>query len=261
MVTAPGDGPIFPGGISVSGLSVYPWPAPDGICGGSSHVHLACTEAYVVVDGQGELQTLTTSGFDRIPLSAGSIVWFAPGTIHRAVNLDGRLRVMVLMQNQGLPEAGDAVLTFPPEVLADHDRYRAAAALAGDSTSDTASHAASHAADERAARDRRDLAITGFQELADAVRAGDTAPLRRFYQQAVALVAGRAAGWADIVRAGPERAVADTFEHVTAVRAGNIDHLLRATAAVRRPPGPDDRRFGMCGRLDTYDLRAGGPTG
>lgn len=252
MVTAAGDEPVFPGGTSVSGLSVYPWPAPDGICGGSSHVHLACTEAYVVVDGQGELQTLTMSGFDRIPLSAGSVVWFAPGTIHRAVNTDGRLRVIVLMQNQGLPEAGDAVLTFPPEVLADRERYRAAAALAGDGTSDTASHAAG----ERAARERRDLAITGLAELVDAVRAGNTAPLRRFYQQAVALVADRAAGWADIVRAGPERAVADTVEHVTAVRAGHIDHLLRATAAVRRPPEPDERRFGMCGRLDTYDLRA-----
>ena len=31
------------------------------------------------------------------------------------------------MSNAGLPEAGDAVMTFPPEIVADPDRYRAAA--------------------------------------------------------------------------------------------------------------------------------------
>lgn len=35
----------------------------------------------------------------------------------------------VLMQNSGLPEAGDAVLAFPPEVVADPERYATAAAL------------------------------------------------------------------------------------------------------------------------------------
>ena len=32
--------------------------------------------------------------------------------LHRAVN-DGDLQVVVVMRNSGLPEAGDAVLTFP----------------------------------------------------------------------------------------------------------------------------------------------------
>lgn len=35
------------------------------------------------------------------------------------------------MENSGLPEAGDAVLTFPPDTVADPGRYRAAAAFPG----------------------------------------------------------------------------------------------------------------------------------
>ncbi|HJP80470.1 MAG TPA: cupin domain-containing protein [Pseudonocardiaceae bacterium] len=125
-----GGEPIFPGGTGVSGLSVYPWAAEDGVCGGSPHLHLACTEAYVVVGGRGAVQTLTAAGLTETPLSAGTVVWFSPGTIHRAVNHDGALRIVVLMQNSGLPEAGDAV-------------------FAG-------------VVDEASARARRDLAVRGF---------------------------------------------------------------------------------------------------
>jgi mannose-6-phosphate isomerase-like protein (cupin superfamily) len=123
------EAPFFPGGTAVSGLQVYDWPADDGLSGGSPHVHLACTEAYVVVGGEGTLQTLTVQGPSQIPLRPGTVAWFGPGTIHRAVNGDGALRVVVLMQNGGLPEAGDAVLTFPPEVLANPAAYNAAASL------------------------------------------------------------------------------------------------------------------------------------
>ena len=50
------------------------------------------------------------------------------GTIHRLVN-EGDLRLFVVMQNADLPEHGDAVLTFPPEILADSDAYARAATL------------------------------------------------------------------------------------------------------------------------------------
>ena len=124
MVTTMVDMPVFPGGTAVSGLKVYEWAADDGLCGGSPHVHLACTEAYVVVSGEGALQTLTAQGLSEIPLRAGTVAWFGPGTIHRAVNGDGSLRVVVLMQNGGLPEAGDAVLTFPPTCWPTRRRMR-----------------------------------------------------------------------------------------------------------------------------------------
>ncbi|MBA2573227.1 MAG: cupin, partial [Nocardioidaceae bacterium] len=32
---------LFPAGTSVSHLAVYDWSSPDGLRGGSAHVHLA----------------------------------------------------------------------------------------------------------------------------------------------------------------------------------------------------------------------------
>jgi mannose-6-phosphate isomerase-like protein (cupin superfamily) len=232
-------GPIFPGGTAVSGLSVYPWEAADGVCGGSPHVHLTCTEAYVTVGGTGAIHTLTTSGFRETPLAEGEVVWFSPGTIHRAVNHDGRLRVIVVMQNSGLPEAGDAVFTFPPHILADPDAYQRAATLS--EPTDTA------------ARTRRDLAVEGFQVLAAHARRGDFEPLTDFYRAAVALKRDLVDGWEKIWESGPAEAVRRTGDHLAGLRAGRIDHLL--AAGVRDAPAPPERAFGMCGRLDTYPVR------
>ena len=39
----------LPGAVGVTHLRVYDTPAPDGVPGGSPHVHFACTEAYVTV--------------------------------------------------------------------------------------------------------------------------------------------------------------------------------------------------------------------
>lgn len=57
----------LPGGVAVSHLSVYDWPAADGVCGGTPHMHLTCSEAYVVGGGRGAVQTLTTSGYEVTP--------------------------------------------------------------------------------------------------------------------------------------------------------------------------------------------------
>ncbi|MCF6521908.1 cupin domain-containing protein [Streptomyces sp. JJ36] len=257
MTPAP-EPPAFPGGTGVSGLSVYDWPAADGLCGGSPHVHLVCTEAYVVVAGAGRLQTLTAAGTAETPLRPGTVVWFGPGTVHRAVN-DGGLRAVVVMQNSGLPEAGDAVFTFPSGVLADPEAY-AAAARAGDA---------------REARRRRDLAVAGFRALAgrtgDGVAAGadgggtdgggghGAAALEEFHRQALALRAGRLTEWEEVWRAGARQAADRTAAQLAALRAGDTGHLRTAAVAVREPPGTP--RWGMCGRLDTYDLTPGGATG
>src|SRR6202042_786277 len=101
----------------------------------------------------------------------GVIAWFSPGTVHRAVNVDGALQVVVVMQNSGLPEAGDAVLTFPPEHLESPQSYRRAAKVEN----------------EDDARRRRDLAVEGYLALADAVAAGKPELLTEFYRQAVHL--------------------------------------------------------------------------
>lgn len=236
----------FPGGTAVSGLAVYDWATEDGLCGGSPHLHTVCTEAYAVVGGIGSLQTLTRAGFQEIPLQAGSVVWFTPGTIHRAVNTDGSLHVLVVMQNAGLPEAGDAVLTFPPEIVSDPQTYRAAASLAPG--------AASHASGADAARRRRDLAISGFLQLKRCAQDGDFAPLEAFYRQAAALVSGRLTEWRALVDRGPAAAVRRTQEQLDALAAGRIDHLLEAEFRSEQAPEPDDRAWGMCGRLDTYRI-------
>ncbi len=84
--------PEFPGAIGISKLNAYPWSTAAGEHGGSPHMHLACTEACVVVSGRGRLQTLNRSGPATRPLGRGDVVWFTAGTIHRALRLEQLVR-------------------------------------------------------------------------------------------------------------------------------------------------------------------------
>jgi mannose-6-phosphate isomerase-like protein (cupin superfamily) len=221
----------LPGAIGISQLRVYDWPSADTLCGGSPHMHLACTEAYAVIGGEGAVQTLTAGGFLSTSLSAGEVVWFTPGAIHRLVNKND-LRIVVLMQNAGLPESGDAVFTFPPDVLADPRAYAAA------STVDPLDA-------ETSVKRRRDLAIAGFTAL---VGAG-AAELAAFHRAAGALVAPKIADWRTKWREGPVAAVERTGLQLDALAAGDVSHL--AEGAVYR--GESSPAWGMCGRLDRYD--------
>ena len=80
----------FPGATALTMLDVYDWIAPDGLPGGSAHVHLASAERYVVLTGQGRLQTPDRSGYAESDLRPGAVLWFTPGVIHRLVNEAGR---------------------------------------------------------------------------------------------------------------------------------------------------------------------------
>ncbi|MEU4626733.1 cupin domain-containing protein [Actinoplanes sp. NPDC023801] len=220
----------FPGGTSVTRLSVY------SEHGGTPHLHTVSTEAYLVVGGSGLLQTLDTGGLRETPLSAGTTVWFPPGTIHRAVD-HGDLDVVVIMSNAGLPEAGDAVMTFPAEVVADRERYRAAARLDGDP--------------DRAVRRRRNLALEGFQQLVEATEKGEPEPLERFYDAAAALVRPALGGWRAIVEAATHRA----GDMIDALDRGDGSHLRRSGVRTAEPSAPP--RWGMCGRLGAYDVTEG----
>ncbi|MFF5425440.1 MULTISPECIES: cupin domain-containing protein [unclassified Streptomyces] len=215
----------LPGGVGLSDLTVYDWEAADGLRGGTPHMHLVCSEAYVVTGGEGSVQTLTMAGFADTPLRPGDVVRFTPGTIHRLVN-GGGLRLLVLMQNGGLPEAGDAVLTFPAPVLADPEAYRAAATLTGD-----------HAV---AARRRRDLAIEGFL----ALREGG---LREFHTAAHRLKRDLLADWRTRWRAGPLAAATGTGRQLERLRAGDLSHLDHGE--VSRLERPEEPLHGMCGLL------------
>ncbi|NUP65380.1 MAG: cupin domain-containing protein [Nonomuraea sp.] len=222
----------FPGGTSVSRLTVYTGACADGLEGGTPHVHTASTEAYVVIGGSGTLQTLDLNGPRETELGPGSTVWFTPGTIHRAVNRGG-LEVVVVMSNAGLPEAGDAVMTFPPEVVADAGRYREAATLPAVD------------AGEAVAR-RRELAVEGFHRLIE----GGPEALRRFYDSAVALVRPKVAGWREIWEATVAEQTRRTDAVLAALDRGDPAHLERA-ALMESPP---EQRWGMCGHLRAHDV-------
>jgi mannose-6-phosphate isomerase-like protein (cupin superfamily) len=237
-VVSPAASAGLPGGVAVSRLCVYDWPAADGVRGGTPHVHLVCSEAYVVTGGRGAVQTLTTSGYEVTPLAPGTVAWFTPGTIHRLVN-DGDLSITVLMQNSGLPEAGDAVLTLPPRYLADPELYARVTAIPADAPEQDRA---------RLARARRDLALEGYR----ALRAADTPDaLAAFHRAAAALVRPRLPAWRERWRQGARAAAEATGAQLDRLERGDLTHLTEATV---RSQVPSERgRFGMCGRLEVYE--------
>jgi len=235
--------PVFPGATSVSALEVYGGRAPDGVAGGTPHLHTVSVEAYLVISGSGRLQTIDGSGFAEHILEAGALVWFEPGVIHRVVNDGGDLGMRVIMQNAGLPEAGDAVMTFPDDVLADPERYRSAATLPGPDRPDAERLAAALA--------RRDLAVEGFLALFRVDGRVDTERLAGLHARAVALVAPRAPEWRVRWREGALAVARQTGDRLDALEVGQDPGL--ADARVAGMPAED--AFGMCGRLRRYPSR------
>ncbi|MFJ2217208.1 cupin [Streptomyces sp. NPDC101062] len=231
----------LPGAVGLSHLRAYDWEAADGVCGGSPHLHLVCTEAYVVTGGRGAVQTLTPEGYRETPLEAGRVAWFTPGTVHRMVQ-GGDLRITVLMQNSGLPEAGDAVFTFPPDHLADPERYAAAATLPAKSGPEA----------EAAARRRRDLAVRGYLVLREALEAGDNGPYREFQRTAARLVRPKVAVWRELWRAGALATAERTGAQLDALESGAPEYLAGSGAYDSGPSR--EGGYGMCGRRDEYEL-------
>jgi len=233
----------LPGGIGISLLKVYDIEAPDGLVGGTPHVHLACSEGYYVIAGSGAVQTLNPKGFTETPLQAGTVVWFDPGTIHRLVN-GGDLQILTLMSNSGLPEAGDAVLTLPPEHLTDRETYLKATTLTGEGEARTSSAMA-----------RRDLALEGFAVLRAAYDADGPSALEAFYEAAIGIVRPQLADWRRRWEQGARRLADETGAALDALEAGEAPHLQ--TAELHQLPAPTELgRHGMCGRLDVYDLNS-----
>lgn len=220
--------PPLPGAVGISHLRVYETEAPDGLRGGTPHLHTVCTEAYVVVDGEGAVQTLGADGFTETPITKGSLVWFTPGTVHRLIN-NGDLEIFVLMQNSGLPEAGDLVIAFDEEVLADPSRYAAFAALAPPT-------------------ERRDAGVEGFM-VWKARCAGDAdGGLARLYSLAAALVAPRVPEWEKRWSTGALAAAQATGAQLEALQSGDTSHLF-ASGVFSSSFDVPERRLGCCGTL------------
>ncbi|WP_127792436.1 cupin domain-containing protein [Agromyces sp. LHK192] len=241
--------PLFPGGVAISDLQVYDWEAVDGCRGGSPHLHTASSEGYVVTGGSGAVHTLSSAGAEQHPLAPGDVVWFSPGTVHRLVN-DGDLHLLVVMSNAGLPEAGDAVLTFPARILDDPEAYRAAAILpSGDGSADAGRVDAGRA---DAARARRDLAMQGYLELAAAIDRDGQDALRAFHERAARIVQPRVAGWQDRWERSVATETERTRDRLAGLAVGDARLLAEASVSRAEPTGAD-RAYGMCGRLRTWD--------
>ncbi|QVQ50835.1 cupin domain-containing protein [Spiractinospora alimapuensis] len=240
----------FPGGTGVSRLRVYDWLAEDGKAGGSPHLHTVSSEGYVVVRGTGTLETLSGNGYREVPLAAGTLLWFTPGTVHRLVNHSGDLELVVVMQNAGLPESGDAILTFPPEVLDDEDAYLQSTVIPAATEFPDAGSA--QRGREEAARVRRDLAVRGYLRLRDDVLKVGPSALAPLHTAAARLVRESAGGWLHHWERGPHHQAETTRHHVADLTAGRAPHLADSAVYLADPvPGV---RHGMCGLLDVWDL-------
>lgn len=238
--------PGFPGGTGITRLAVWEGVSIDGLVGGTPHLHTVSTEGYVVVAGSGSVQALDRAGFRETPLEVGTVLWFAPGTVHRAIN-HGGLEIVVVMSNAGLPEAGDAVMTFPDDVLADPGR-EAAAAAAPEADADPAEASARIA-------ERRDAAVQGFLDLRAAMEAEGEAAWDRFAARAAALVRPRIPAWRDHWAATVLPTVDDTRAQLDRLERGDAGGIGAHPVAIGTPAaGP--RRRGMCGLIRAYDMHA-----
>lgn len=235
----------LPGGVGLTHLKVYDSVAPDGLRGGSAHVHFTCTEAYYVMKGHGAVQTLSASGFEEQTLEPGKVVWFSPGVIHRLVNGDGELEILVVMQNAGLPEAGDFVLAFGPDILDDHAQYARLAALSN--------HGEVYASDDEAAKRRRDLTIEGWCEWRRRFEERGVDALDEFYRLALPIVQPRLTSWRTVWERAPLVAALQTGEQLEALQEGDISHL-RAGKVCSLPSPHEARKWGMCGTLGIYPV-------
>ena len=183
-----------------------------------------------------------------MPLRLGDCLWFTPGTIHRLIN-ERSLRLLVVMQNAGLPKAGDAVLTFPPDVLSDPEAYARAASLAvggpGTGTPDDGDPVAD------AARRRRDLAIEGYLVLRDLVAKEGPGALDGFFAAALRLASGRVPGWRTRWSTQALKVAALTGRHLDEDSCRSSGLLSSGGLwRIEKPRAP--RGYGMCGRLTTY---------
>jgi mannose-6-phosphate isomerase-like protein (cupin superfamily) len=227
----------MPGATLVTRLKVYDTVTPDGQRGGTPHIHLMCTEMYYVLSGSGAVELLDMKGFSRVEVGPDSALVFSPGTIHRLINPNGDLLVLVVMQNSGLPERGDNVVSFSDEWMADDARYTEAMTI--QSVED--------------AHQRRDRGVEGFLQLKAAfdqdAESGRRA-LGHFYEMAAARTANLRAEWARIIKEGALAAAQISLDHLAALEDNQTDFLADAGHHLVNPG--DFSKLGFCGELNRY---------
>jgi mannose-6-phosphate isomerase-like protein (cupin superfamily) len=181
-------------GIGLTQLTVYDQRlAPDGKMSGSPHVHAVTDEGYYVISGAGkvELHDLE-NGFRTVDLSPGRYLQFPPGTLHRLVNTD-HLVILVVMGNAGLAEQGDARIYFGKAVDDDPDEFDRLVGLA-------------KARGLEGALDRRDAAVRAYMGLVELWTKDQPAyytELARFIHVHMQAAARQVSAFGRAVEAGP----------------------------------------------------------
>lgn len=230
--------PLFPGATEFSLVSLY-GDRGTNCSGGTPHLHTACTEAYVGIKGNGSVEVLSAQGHAKHPVGPGQVVWFSPGVIHRGLPQDEPVDVLVLMQNAGLPEAGDAVLTLPSRFWDQPESYRDTVSIQADTTQEQ----------ERLVLRRRELAVEGFAELLERCKDEGPSGLDPFFEYARQVVAPRLDTMVDLVNRTAASEVAATVDALASMASGSISHFHNGQVGHTTN---DDVRFGMCGMLKPF---------
>jgi mannose-6-phosphate isomerase-like protein (cupin superfamily) len=205
----------MPGATLATRLKVYDSPGPDGQIGGAPHMHLLCSEMYFVIAGSGAVEVIDADGFSRVELPLHSSFIFGPGILHRLVNPNRDLEVLMVIQNGGLVGRGDHIITFPAEVM----------------NSDDAHTQAMQATTLEQAYRRRDQGVQGFLEIKAAFEQGPVAgraALEAFYKAAAARTASRRAEWRDVITGEALSEAQETLHHSDRLAQGNVNYLLRS---------------------------------
>ena len=221
-------------GIGLTHLTVYNQRrAPDGNMSGSPHIHAVTDEGYYVMSGKGsvELHDLA-SGFRTVDLSPGRYVQFPPAVLHRLVNADS-LILLVVMGNAGLAERGDARIYFGQAVDDDPAEFARLTGLA-------------RTMGLKGALDRRDAAVrayAGLLELWTKDRAGYFRELERFIGVHMRSAQALRPGFSEAVESGPV-AWGERFRQ----RLANLPGETAGALPVVHVPS-DAPTLGMCGIL------------
>jgi mannose-6-phosphate isomerase-like protein (cupin superfamily) len=227
----------MPGATLVTRLKVYDTVTVDGKIGGTPHFHFLCTEMYFVLGGSGAVEMLDMRGFSQVELKPYSALVFSPGTIHRLINPHGDLELLVVMQNSGLPERGDNVVTFADEIMADEAQF--AEAMRVQSFED--------------AYRRRDRGVEGFLRLKAAFEADQAqgqAALQRLYTRAAQRIEAKRGEWRRVIEQGAQHAAHESLGQVQALSDGDVSYLSHARHILIE--SGEYKTPGFCGRLNRY---------
>jgi len=227
----------LPGGILISRVDVYSSMAPDGKRSGTPHIHLACDEMYYGLRGTGFVELISYDGFERRPVTPGDAVCFTPGTIHRAINPNGDLVILVIMQNKGLPERGDVAFCFPHDTLSSEPLYRQTMFVD----------------DEGSAQRRRDLGVLGFNRLKQAFDESlETGRhlLDEFYHFAIQRTRDQYFQWRRVIEQGPHVEVKRSQQILDVLEDDSIESLQLGRAFTANPT--PQTTLGYCGHIHAY---------